>query len=609
MTIPAPLRTILILCLALVQAPGLLAQSAPGPEANSDGTAREESADMQRLRRAAELSKSGEFGAAERILRAAFEERYVEQRWSTGLFTATDHLIEFLRAHKRFRSAQEIVRSVTALDAPSAEDVEHFSEFLAMLWLEAELAYELTDFEEALEALERMEEAEQEPSASVSGLILRVRILGEMDEHARVLGEIETNLPHIQRMRELEPRDLALFELARGEALVGLGRTDEAETALVLAAHYLRDVDGSANVRASIAYAQARVFLGMGDLPRARIHLEEALELRKPNSALIDAVGDDQVARACRRVENYSCAIAAYERAELLFRTLFGRGHERVFAVQKALADSYRKIGDQAKTISQLREALAAAEIAFGASSETSVGLLGDLGRALSEADRFGEAHEVYRRVIDAQIAIAGPESKEVATALLNHAVLLRRMSRFEEAIEKVERAREIRARILGEDAFPTQRIGRQLSWLYREVDRFDEALVLARQSYEAYVDRYGDKAKATLGARIQLADVLYEMGQPEEAVNIARAVLAALDTRVDVSPLEKAAALSSLAYYLDSSTHSEEKIALNSEALRIREEELGPRHSLVSISLNNLGHAYHQAGMPVIALARSIHE
>jgi tetratricopeptide (TPR) repeat protein len=75
-----------------------------------------------------------------------------------------------------------------------------------------------------------------------------------------------------------------------------------------------------------------------------------------------------------------------------------------------------------------------------------------NLGLAQSQAERYADAEQTYRRVIAMREATLGPDDPEVAQVLNNLAVTYKRQERIPEAVDCLRRSLAIREAKLGPD-------------------------------------------------------------------------------------------------------------------------------------------------------------
>ncbi len=100
-----------------------------------------------------------------------------------------------------------------------------------------------------------------------------------------------------------------------------------------------------------------------------------------------------------------------------------------------------------------------------------------NLAGAYEDVGRFGEAIELYERVLADQEQVLGPDHPDTLTTRNNLAVAYRSVGRFGEAIELFERVLAEQERVLGPDHPGTLNVRDNLAVAYDSVGRLAEAI------------------------------------------------------------------------------------------------------------------------------------
>ena len=103
---------------------------------------------------------------------------------------------------------------------------------------------------------------------------------------------------------------------------------------------------------------------------------------------------------------------------------------------------------------------------------------LNGLGELYRREGRREEAERMFRRALDVKETALGPHHPDVATTLVNLALLYVAGRRSEEAAPLVERALTIQEKRLGTDHPSHRRMLILLADIYRELGRADEAFI-----------------------------------------------------------------------------------------------------------------------------------
>ena len=129
-----------------------------------------------------------------------------------------------------------------------------------------------------------------------------------------------------------------------------------------------------------------------------------------------------------------------------------------------------------------------------------------NLAGAYDSVGRFGEAIELYERVLADQERILGPDHPDTLTVRNNLAGAYYSVGRFGEAIELYERVLADQERILGPDHPDTLTVRNNLAGAYKSAGRLAEAVELFEQVLAEYGRVLGSDHTDTLAARNNLA-------------------------------------------------------------------------------------------------------
>ncbi|HWM87922.1 MAG TPA: serine/threonine-protein kinase, partial [Kofleriaceae bacterium] len=220
-------------------------------------------------------------------------------------------------------------------------------------------------------------------------------------------------------------------------------------------------------------------------------------------------------------------------------------------------------VGNRQARFTEGRTLARLAEAAIGRAGDRAPGdlrarLLGVLGGVAHAQGELAEAESLYRQSLEMRRELLGRDDRRLAYTENMLGNTLARQDRHEEARAHYRSALALRRQVLGEEHPLTSELYTNLGLSYHEQGRFDEA----RSHYERALD---------IQSRIP--------GHPVASVHNN---LGALETHVG---------------------NFAEGIAHHESALNERRGRLGPKHALVSLSLNNLGISHLTAGRPERAL------
>ena len=143
-----------------------------------------------------------------------------------------------------------------------------------------------------------------------------------------------------------------------------------------------------------------------------------------------------------------------------------------------------------------------------------------NLAGAYEDVGRFGEAIELYERVLADQEQVLGPDHPDTLTTRNNLAVAYHSAGRFGEAIELCERVLADQERVLGPDHPDTLITRNNLAGAYEDVGRFGEAIELYEQVLAEQERVLGPDHPDTLNVRDNLAVAYDSVGRLAEAID-----------------------------------------------------------------------------------------
>ncbi len=269
-------------------------------------------------------------------------------------------------------------------------------------------------------------------------------------------------------------------EQAQTEVGVSLGTT-----AVALAARY----DRQGSLHAEVLTSVAHVLTLRGELPEARQHYQQALEilqrLRGANDiALVEPL--DGLAQMSRKQGELEQAEALYRRALSIRTAKLGARHSETAHLMVNLGAVLTDRGAHRDAEQQYRVALGILGEALGPDNPRIAHARSNLGTLMSKQGRHASAEVQLRAAAEIWQLAHGPDHPRVALARQNLAVVLEAQGRHEDAIEQYRRTLGIwRKGSTREHQQRTAHALRNLGNLLATVGRGDEARAHYQEALE----------------------------------------------------------------------------------------------------------------------------
>ena len=222
-----------------------------------------------------------------------------------------------------------------------------------------------------------------------------------------------------------------------------------------------------------------------------------------------------------------------------------------------------------------------------------------NLAGAYKDVGRFGEAIELYKRVLADQERILAPDHPDTLTARNNLAVAYRYVGRFGEAIELFERVLADRVRVLGPDHPDTLTTRNNLAGAYHFAGRFGEAIELFERVLADQEQVLGPDHPATLTTCNNLACAYDSAGRFGEAIELYERVLADQEQVLGPDRPETLDVRDNLAGAYDSVGRLAEAIDAWEKLLPDCQRVLGLGHPLTKLVQKNLEAAKRKMNPP----------
>ncbi|MCC5822650.1 MAG: tetratricopeptide repeat-containing serine/threonine protein kinase [Phycisphaerales bacterium] len=155
---------------------------------------------------------------------------------------------------------------------------------------------------------------------------------------------------------------------------------------------------------------------------------------------------------------------------------------------------------------------------------------LANLAASYEGLGRYEEAEPIYRRVLEIETRLGGPDNLETLATAHNLAFLLASMGRHEESEPLYRDTLERCARVLGPAHEGTLSCMTALASLLRQTDRREEARTMLEEAWDIATDAYGIGSPMSSHVGSILGLVCGEIGEDARAVEVLTPVIAATE-------------------------------------------------------------------------------
>jgi tetratricopeptide (TPR) repeat protein len=211
-------------------------------------------------------------------------------------------------------------------------------------------------------------------------------------------------------------------------------------------------------------------------------------------------------------------------------------------------------------------------------------------GAALLERARYREAEPVLRRALASSERAFGPETHEVADALVSLAACCKSLARFAEAGPLYQRALGIVERLSGPEAADVAAIYHEFAGLEHAAGNWARGVPFARTAMRIRRRLLGPRHPLVASDMVALAALLDRLKQYDEAERLyARAIAILERAHGDRGHPEIAVALNNLAAIEQARGRTTRAEALYRRALAMDTALFGPDHPKAAFGANNL--------------------
>jgi serine/threonine-protein kinase len=270
-----------------------------------------------------------------------------------------------------------------------------------------------------------------------------------------------------------------------------------------------KTLDGSLasqpRLRGNLAEVIGRVYMNLGDFPRAEPLLRQALQIKKDDASIAPAERAKTIGMYAfveQKLSKLDDAARLIGEADVLLQGEQDRDStlQRVALLdQRGLVLKHK--GDLAASLASSQEAVRLAK-QVGEAKRVAVAE-NHLGLLLYTMDRFSEAQAVYEDALDIEREQFGETHEMTIDAEENLALTLSAQHKFDTALALMQRALANETKLLGADSSETAEGLQMLGNIYMDADRPNDALPLYDQAMDVQVKVLGarnDQVASVLG-------------------------------------------------------------------------------------------------------------
>jgi serine/threonine-protein kinase len=321
------------------------------------------------------------------------------------------------------------------------------------------------------------------------------RISYSSNDYAQAVAQAEQGLAALDVAGAQTTRAALDLQIRRANALVSLGKPEEADKILGARVDALRSVEDEAAVEGLVAYASARILVG---------HVDEAIALVREAAQLAPTIygRDDKQTLIVAATYGDILAYAGHDReAATELKALLERwrdsgvppDHYYANSLQNLATATYH-LGDRAESERQAREALALLRQIYTAPHEKIADTLFSLATPLMDAGRNDEAETLLLEAASMYSALFGPNHPQNAAMLDGLGSLEIHRGRYPKAAQYLERATKICTDAKLEDNPDCARFWQNLSAAYLRLERTDDAAAANQHSLELRRHLFGEQ-------------------------------------------------------------------------------------------------------------------
>ena len=223
---------------------------------------------------------------------------------------------------------------------------------------------------------------------------------------------------------------------------------------------------------------------------------------------------------------HYDDAVKHLRRAVAIRTQIAGPADQKTIDDTTRLVTSIRWQYKPADALAIAEPAYRLAAATFGEEHRSTLAMLDNYAGALDDLGRISEAEPLYRKAVELNTKVLGPEADQTLSAMNNLAVVLIAQALGRIRTVAAQGDRNSRAQFQGgRVAYLTAR--HNLASVIANQGRSDEAIREFESTIADATQQLGEEHSKTLSTRVSYADALNQAGRAEEALAINRDVLA----------------------------------------------------------------------------------
>ena len=199
--------------------------------------------------------------------------------------------------------------------------------------------------------------------------------------------------------------------------------------------------------------------------------------------------------------------------------TTFDGKPEVEATIRATLGQTYRRLGDYEKAVSQIERALGLRRTTMGACHRDTLDLMDALAILYSNLERYDEAEALLDTVLDGSCPAAGPDDPLTLGAMSNLAQLYKKQGRYQQAFDVSLRLLETRRRLQGDEHEDTATAMSILADSYDALGRYEESEALDVECLTVRRRVLGNEHPHTVSAINNLAVSYRHSGRHEDAL------------------------------------------------------------------------------------------
>lgn len=338
----------------------------------------------------------------------------------------------------------------------------------------------------------------------------------------------------------------------------------------------------------------AQLYQGAGDVKKAMLYTEKALDLRlseiekAPSPEHLSVVKEvEAVATLYQLSGQKDKALALLQRALELRRKIQPADHPEWAAALENLGLMYSRAEQHQKAIPLLDEAL---ELARRRDNQEKVAtLLNNLGYQHRAQGDFDEAEKLYRQALELRIRNQGAEHAQTASVHNNLGALYISMGDLLGAKPHLEKALAIKEKVFGPKHAEVANALNNLGYLNSELGDYKAAGQAYEKALDIKKETLGPEHREVATVMGNLASVYQSLGQLDKAGPLLEQALAIEEKALGPEATDTAYSLNNLADYHASRGQPEKAYRYFQRAAVIFEKQLGAEHPITATALDNL--------------------